>query len=196
MENGQLDFWSRYGSIIIPAAIALVGGYITYVVSLTVYKEKTNALEKNTEEIKRELKELRDKVIVCETCLKERDKLDMSRFFQVKSPVSLTNEGVDLLNDSGGKVFITENFKELYQKVEESTPKTAYDVQELSKTVIKSYTEDDRFNEIKDYAFKEGMNLDTIIMVMGIELRDTVLKKKSWNVSDIDKHDPSHQNTN
>jgi hypothetical protein len=56
---------------------------------------------------------------------------------------------------------------------------------------LEALRNDDVFNSVKDYAFREGLDLDIIIQVMAIELRDRILRKKGWNVDDIDKHDPT-----
>jgi hypothetical protein len=107
-----------------------------------------------------------------------------------KSPVSLSDRGMKVLLDSGGKAFVDENFEHLHKTIEAKKPETAYDVQEIAKSVIASLKDDSRINPMKDYLFKEGMTIDDLFVVLGVYLRDKVLQAKGWNSEDIDKHDP------
>ena len=86
-------------------------------------KNKVNNLEKFSEKAEKGLQEVRDKVIACETSLKEREPLTKR-----KSPVSLTERGDKILLESGGKKFVDDNFNELKDKVEQQNPSTFYDV--------------------------------------------------------------------
>lgn len=105
-----------------------------------------------------------------------------------KSPISLTDRGSKVLTESGGKSFIDNNYLELKEKVELSNPKTSYDIQESSKEVVSSLKDDDRINTIKEYLFKEGLELDNLVEVLGIYLRDLILKEKNIDISDLDKY--------
>jgi len=133
---------------------------------------------------KKEVREIRDKVIACETSLKEREPLGKR-----KSPLALSERGVRFIKDSGGEKFVEDNFDELYEAVEKLEPKTAYDVQEDSKKVVESLREDERLNPLKEWLFKDGSTLEDLFFVMSICLRDKVLIKKNWNVEDIDQHE-------
>lgn len=107
-----------------------------------------------------------------------------------RSPISLSERGTKVLTDSTGMKFVDDNYSELKTTVENKRPKTAYDVQEFSKEIIDGLKNDARINSIKEYAFKEGLELDDIVVVIGIYLRDKILKDKNWNVEDIDKYLP------
>ncbi|MDR1146897.1 MAG: hypothetical protein LBK71_12300 [Verrucomicrobiales bacterium] len=124
---------------------------------------------------------IRERLTACETSLKEREPL-----LRKKSPVSLTDRGQEFLKNSGSAKFVDENFGELLEKINGLTPKTAYDVQENARKVIELMRDDDRLNDIKEFLFKDGSSLDDAVSVMGIYLRDKVLKQKDWNVADID----------
>jgi hypothetical protein len=105
-----------------------------------------------------------------------------------KSPVSLTERGNNVLNDSGGKKFIDDNYAELKGNVETKKPATSYDIQEMSRQVVEELKEDTRINPIKEYLFKEGMEISEILDVLGIYLRDLILKEKNISTEDIDKY--------
>ncbi len=113
-------------------------------------------------------------------------------FLRKESPIALNEKGEKLLRESGGSDFLSQNFETLFEAVENKGPQTPYDVQEMSKEVLSAMRDSERFNPLKDYAFKEGLELETLISVMGIALRDMILNKKHWKVEDVDKYDPAH----
>jgi hypothetical protein len=173
---------TQYADIFIPLGVSILTG----LVSFAVYKIKVDRLETEVKEIKIEIKEIRDKTIACETSLKERGPLKKS-----KSPVSLTERGEKVINDSGGKSFVDANYTELKNKVEEKDPKTSYDIQEVSHKILMDLKSDVRINPIKEYAFNEGLELNDVLDIMGIHLRDLILKEKGIAVEDIDVHVPN-----
>ena len=182
MPSGNENIWLQYANVFIPIGVSVVG----VIIGIFVYKEKVKNLEENMKEVKADLKEIRDKVIACETSLKEREP-----FTKRKSPVGLTDRGKEFLNNSGGKDFIDNNFAVLKLEIEKSDPKTAYDVQEKSKVVLKNMANTDIFNPLKEFLFKEGLELDDLITVMGIYLRDKFLPEKGFLPEDVDKTDPT-----
>lgn len=107
------------------------------------------------------------------------------------SPVNLTAYGNTVLNNSGGKDFIDKNYLEIKKKVESENTQTSYDIQEASRKAVESLQNDLRINTIKDFLFKEGMEWADIVEVLGIYLRDKILKEKGIDPVDIDKHDPA-----
>ncbi|QQS15354.1 MAG: hypothetical protein IPK84_03215 [Candidatus Moraniibacteriota bacterium] len=111
-------------------------------------------------------------------------------FFQRKSPISLTDKGLEALEESGAKQFVDSNIEELYQKIDKKNPSTAYDVQELSRAIASDLESDPRVSKMKDFVYERGIDFSTIASVTGIYLRDEVLKKKNWRQDDIDKYAP------
>ena len=109
---------------------------------------------------------------------------------QRKSPVTLNDRGIKLLNDSNAKKFVDDNLNELMQKIRDFNVSTAYDVQEKSKQVIESYRNDNKFAPLKDYAFKQGVELELIELAASFYLRDQALPKFSFTQEDVDKTEP------
>lgn len=176
-------------TLVVTGGGVLLSGLISFLIAsmrIGEYKGKVDRACTDISELKSEQKEIRDKVIACETSLKEREPLTKK-----KSPVALTERGAKVLSESGGQKFIDDNFEELNKEVENLKPKTAYDVQEFSKQILTGWQMDERLNSIKDYLFKEGMEIADAIDVMGIELRDRILKSKGWSVDDVDKYMPT-----
>src|SRR3989338_347624 len=111
---------------------------------------------------------------------------DLSSFIQRKSPLKLTDRGRDLLQRSGGTAFIDGNKAQLIDAIRSRSPKTAYDVQELSKQVIEEQSGSDGFIPIKNYIFNKGIELEVIQIVISIYLRDIALKELNFDLKDIE----------
>lgn len=174
--------------VIFIANLILAGivGALSAIFTIGKYKEKVDRTETDIKDIKSDTREIRDKVIACETSIKERGPLTRR-----KSPIDLTERGEKVLEESQGKKFIDDHYEELKRKVEENNPQTSYDFQEFSKKVVGELRDDERINPIKEYLFKEGMELDDIIEVLGIYLRNLILHEKNIAVEDIDKYEQS-----
>ena len=178
--------------LIIGGAGVIISALVSFLIAssrIGEYKNKVDTAVSDITDLKKELKEVRDKAVACETSLKEREPLTRKR-----SPIALTDRGSKVLNESGGKKFIEDNYEELKNNVDEKKPETSYDIQEISRNVIEEMKNDQRLNSLKEYLFKEGMELDDIVEVLGIYLRDKILNDKKLSVKDIDNYDPKRKN--
>lgn len=171
--------------MVLSVAGIIISTLLAFLVSsirIGVYKNKVDNACNDVQEMKKELKEVRDMAISCTTSLKEREPL-----VRKKSPIELSDRGKIVLAESGGRAFIDNNYAELRSKLEEKKPETAYDIQEAAKAVVEEIKEDKRLNPIKEYLFKEGMAIEEIMVVLGIYLRDMVLHERGINSLEIDK---------
>lgn len=173
---------------VINLIIAGIVGFVTASFKIGQYQNKVDNLETTVGKdehggLRKTVGDVRDKVIACETALKEREPLTRKR-----SPVTLTDRGAKFLQDSGSKQFVEDNFDELLKKIEDLKPTTAYDVQENAKRIVEELRGDERLNPIKEFLFKDGSSMDDVVTVMGTYLRDKILKHKNWNIEDIDSH--------
>jgi hypothetical protein len=175
-------------TIVIDLAGVLLSGIVSFLVAsmwLGAYKNKVDNNCEDIDEIRDEIREIRDKVIASETLLKEREPLTKRR-----SPVDLTDRGTRILRDSGGRKFVDDNYPELKQAVERHNPATSYDIQEWSRKVIDELKQDSRLNPLKEYLFKEGLEISAAVEVLGIYLRNKILAEKGIKIDDIDNHEP------
>lgn len=101
------------------------------------------------------------------------------------SPISLTEKGKLVLFESKGHDFVEKNKKALLDEIKSKKPKTAYDVQTYSEEVINEQIDLEDFNPIKNYAFKEGIELGIIIKIMGIYLRDFALSDNGFVINEL-----------
>ena len=164
------------------AAAIKIGKYIQTVDDL---KTKVSALEKD-------IKEHSNKLTECSTKIDERTQSYASTLTKRKSPVSLNEKGEALLKESGSDKFILENKDEFVEKIKNKNPHSAYDIQEYADEVISTLKNHERIIPFKDYAYKEGLDLEqSIFIVMGLYLRDIALSLLGYKPEDIDKSDPA-----
>ena len=126
--------------------------------SLGKYKEKVDRNSKDYSNLSKQVLEAITKIASIEGGL-ARDRA-VNLYIKSKSPLSLTERGKALLLDSKGKDFVDAKKQEFLKQAKLKNLKTAYDIQELSKKLIEDSVKLDDFNEIKEFAFRKGLNLE------------------------------------
>jgi len=104
------------------------------------------------------------------------------------SPVHLTEKGEKVLIESKAKEILDkkENREKVLDRIKaESRPNTAYDVQEKTKQAIRELADDQMFIPVKDYAFRQGVDLSIILDIVAIYFRDIALKKLGFKIEDL-----------
>ena len=109
------------------------------------------------------------------------------------SPLKLTDEGISLLTDSGGDKYVDKYFDSLTESMRSLNPKSAYDVQSYTLTVLTPYSSQDDFIPIKDYIYKKGYSLEDVLSVMCLHLRDKALPKFGFHIDELDNHENKDQ---
>ena len=99
-------------------------------------------------------------------------------YIQKKSPLTLTEKGTKLLKESGVEAYIEKNKDTLIKKFDDSI--SPLDIQEKAKKVMNE--EIQKSIAIKNYIYKEGEELESVVRVAGIALRDAVIKEKNIQV--------------
>ena len=108
-----------------------------------------------------------------------------------KSPKQLTDAGMELLNMSGGKECIDKHADLFISAIADRTPRVPYDVERLSMEVILARTENEVFDDIKNFIYNSSetieldgksveVNIFSIGFVMSIYLRDIYLEKQKF----------------
>lgn len=173
------------GIIFSSGVVSLIVTLLVIMVFMGKYKEKVDRHDKNFDKSNDKIDKLSERLASLEGGL-ERDRAK-SEYIKSQSPLSLTEKGKALLLDSGGKDYIDSKKEEFFEEIKFERPKTAYDVQELTRSVIEKHTNEDNFNKIKEFAFKKGLKLDVILEVLGIYLRDLALPELGFKFDDIKK---------
>lgn len=105
------------------------------------------------------------------------------------SPRKLNAYGIKILNESGIKEIIDEKKSTLLDIVKKKDIKNAYDAEQAVLLTVEKLPEHcpDIVDKLKNGAFKTGANLDTVLLVGGIYLRDLIFPDLGFSVDEIDK---------
>ena len=104
-----------------------------------------------------------------------------ARFEKVEgagSPLNPTQKGKKWLDDSGLSNIIDNSKKEwLLNELKKQLPKnyTDYDVQITARRLMVSLRDDEAIKPIKEYAFDNGIDIEIILRLSGLLLRDNFL---------------------
>ena len=95
------------------------------------------------------------------------------------SPLSPTEFGANLIKDSGLEKILDENKEFLCTKLKASLPKdyTEYDVQEKARSLLVNLKDDTILNPVKEWIYENPMDIEIVLKVGGLWLRDDFLKK-------------------
>lgn len=178
------EIWGIIASVILSALTGLGvfwGKFSSAQTEIKNLKDKVGELEKRLNE-------------ACERLAKEEGRGERDRahdeLVKKESPLSLTDKGKALLLDSGGENYVKTNKDKLIKTIKDKKPTSAYDVQEFAKQVIAEMSTTTEFIPIKDYLYKQGLDLERATTVLGIYLRDMALSDLGFTREDVDKSDP------
>ncbi len=108
-----------------------------------------------------------------------------------KSPAQLNDKGIEVLDKSGIDKVLDIRFEEILNNVKGLNPTNAYEGQQIIiAEVNKLKNNADLKNTIENGAFNSGMNVDTVLFVGAIYIRDKILRELHFDIDDIDKHSP------
>jgi len=112
----------------------------------------------------------------------------------ISSPRTLTNDGRKLLEESGVKEIVDERFDEVLNGVRTRTPKNAYQAEAAVIEVVRALAADPQaLSRLQNGAFKSGVNVELLLYIGAIYIRDKVLAALDLLAEDIDKQ-PSANN--
>lgn len=142
--------------------------------------------DKRHSSVENALKEISRRVATIERFLIKNGGADYNEFTQMNSPRQLNPKGRKLYKESGAEDFLNNQksmlLKTLSAYMDELNVKTALDVEILAQRVCSDASRNEDFKPIKDFIYThpvfEGTNvsIDTISMLMGLELRNEYLK--------------------
>ena len=95
-----------------------------------------------------------------------------------KSPLSLTPYAMQVLKDIRFESNIFPKIRDtLLAELEKHELRTAYDVQEMARYIVKRKRDDVLFDDLKKSVYETGNNLDEVLAAIFIPLRDYYLEK-------------------
>jgi len=162
--------------------IVVTLGLPTIIVSSIFMGKKLNALdtvESDIKEMKPDLKDVRERVAGLEG--------KTAGLFRNNSPISLTKSGERFLQESGLKEFIDTNKETLLTACDyDQNMKTPYDVQQAAFDFFENFEFPDEINnQLKTYAYNQGVSMSTLRRVAAIYFRDLCLKELNLQAQDI-----------
>ena len=111
------------------------------------------------------------------------------------SPIVLTHTGLEASASIGFDLLLKREFSKLSELVHEKSPKNAYDIQVESMRVASEQfpvvLNDIELLNAKEYAYSKGLRLEDLSSVLGVLLRNEILKSKGISFSEVDEHSPS-----
>ncbi len=105
------------------------------------------------------------------------------------SPRQLNDRGTNILNDSGIKTIVDEKKDELFELVRLKESKNPYDAEVAIATVMMELPSHcpDVTDRLKQGAFQSGVDVNTVLYVGSIYLRNIIFSELGFSIEDLDK---------
>lgn len=162
---------------------AMIGGIVTIFLFLLVivWKGKKEIAETIRTEIK-PFESIALAITEIQTVLKNKFKgLNITHSLVEKSgsPLGPTEYGAKLIRDSGLEKILDENKENLCVKLKASLPNDygEYDVQENARALLLALKDDSLMKPVKEYVYSHPIDIEIILRVGGLWLRDDFLKQ-------------------
>lgn len=107
--------------------------------------------------------------------------------FKAKSPISLTEIGMQILKLSGGKMYVDERLTELLQEINALHPPTGLDVDKIAYQVLFKRRDTGTLDDVKNFVFqnpelrfneiKITIEIGLITQIMAVYLRERYLER-------------------
>jgi hypothetical protein len=170
--------------ILVPIVLSLITGFGV----VALYKGKVDRLEKDVEKLEKKVDATRtdceakiamlrtdsDQLLEFKT---QAQKFIDKNIYKDQSPLSLTEFGQQMVDDSGFKEIFEQVKDNLVEMLEEQKPDTQYDAQEKARSLMDSLASYQPFKPIEKYAFEHGKDLNQILRAGAILLRDYYITK-------------------
>lgn len=176
-----VPIFGLYQAKVINQETAIMIGIIGTVFILC-YSDQKFSTEKNLNPIRNALAEIQ-KWLTEEWKFVPLHEIKPTGYIKSQSPIDLTILGRNLLNESGAKKFIDENWQEFEQLINQGDNKTAYDVQDSVSRIIGKRENDPEMDQLKNFAYHNPQfHGNTLIFsdiqkVMVIYLRNLYLER-------------------
>lgn len=110
------------------------------------------------------------------------------KFAPSQSPRKLNERGHSILEQSGIKDIVNEKENALLEIIRSKNPTTAYDTENVIFAVVADLPKHcpNIINRLKDGAFKSGADIDAVLFVGGIYLRDKIFPALGFSLTDLD----------
>jgi len=163
--------------MIIGIVVSILSAIITVCLMSGRYQEKVDSLKETAKEQNTKLENLRTDVDKLQEFKLSTQKYIDSKIYTSNSPLSLTEYGHKIINESGFNTIFATTKDDLVKKLEIKAPHTKYDVQEKARELMSELIDYPPFKSIKTLAFEKGFDYEQILRAGAILLRDYYFEK-------------------
>ena len=131
------------------------------------------------------ISEIDKRVVATETRIKF---LQVDSYAPVSSPRKLNEGGLRVLSESGIKDLIDNLKSEVLQVVQSKNITTAYDAEKCILDLLSHLPENhpELLDQLKEGAFRVGVDIQILLLVGGIYLRDLIFPELGFKADDVD----------
>lgn len=132
------------------------------------------------------LKDVRERLVGVETKV---NALWKDRIAPQHSPRQLNEVGKIILNESGIKEIVDKKRDELLKIVKERNPDNPYDAEQFILSAMQELPKHcpDMIGDLKKGAFKTGADIESVLFVGAIYLRNLIFPELGFSLGDLDK---------
>jgi hypothetical protein len=121
------------------------------------------------------------------------DTLWRNHLSKSNSPVILNEIGIKVLESSKISEFTDFYYVEILEKVKGKNPLNPYQAQESLIQIVSEYQNMEECKlKLQEAAFNSGYDINSVLYVAAINIRDKIISDLGFKVEDIDKHDPKN----
>lgn len=140
----------------------------------------------------KDIDEIKPKISKLETVLNEmKPKFDIlwkEEIAPAHSPRRLNEKGESILNQSGIKKMIEDKTEWVLNQVKEKRPQNAYQAQEIIiETILMLKNDTTLKDKLENGAFVTGVDIDTVLFVGAIYIRDKILERLNFKIEDLNR---------
>lgn len=152
----------------------------------TIVTKDVSAVQTIVTKIEPSLQDVRERFVKVEERV---ETLWKDRYAPATSPRELNERGNTILESSGIKEIVDSMKSNLLTKVRGQNPDSAYDAERLTLATVANLpkTNPDLLPKLKDGAFRTGVDIDVVLLVGGIYLRNLIFTDLGFSLTDIDK---------
>lgn len=175
-SSSNINVYTPYIIFIINLLLAGTAGFVTAWVKLVKYQQKVDHLENDNKALNSAINQFRTDIATLNEFKIQAQKFIDKTIYKSASPLSLTELGEKLVNESGFlKIFENEKNNLCKMLEKKDNPITKYDVQEKSRELMDNLRDYPAFAPIKLYAYNSGKDFGQILRAGAIPLRDYYL---------------------
>jgi len=119
------------------------------------------------------------------------DTLWRNHLSKSNSPLILNEAGLRVFETSKISDFTSKYYKDILERVKASGPENPYQAQESLISIVSDYQNLEECKlMLEQAAFNSGYDVNSVLYVGAISIRDKVIRDLGFSVHDIDLHDP------